>query len=134
MLCKVRDMSAEDIYELNTKQFLKEGSTVYIATDEQDMAFFEPLAKHYNLLFLKDFKSELVGVNTNFYGMIDQLIASRGDIFVGVILSTFTGMFVVVLVIHIYLVVSLRLEENQHPTDFFSLSLFRLARQDLSTV
>jgi GDP-fucose protein O-fucosyltransferase len=91
-------MKAEAIYELNTKKFLKEGRTVYIASDEQNFTFFEPLAKHYNILFLKDFKSELAGVNTNFYGMIDQLVASRGDIFVGVIFSTFTGTFVLVLV------------------------------------
>jgi GDP-fucose protein O-fucosyltransferase len=89
-------MSAEDIYEQNTKQFLRDGRTVYIATDERNITFFEPLAKHYNLLFMKDFKKELVGVNTNFYGMIDQLVASRGDVFVGVYFSTFTGKFVAV--------------------------------------
>jgi GDP-fucose protein O-fucosyltransferase len=94
-------MSAEDIYGLNTKQFLKEGSIVYIATDEQNITFFEPLAQHYTLFFLKDFKSELAGVNTNFYGMIDQLVAARGDVFVGVFFSTFTGTFVEIRIIYL---------------------------------
>jgi hypothetical protein len=88
---EVRHISAQDIYNHNTRQFLKNGRTVYVATDEQDSAFFEPLAKHYNLLFLKDFKAELENVNTNFYGMIEQLVASRGDVFVGVYFSTFSG-------------------------------------------
>jgi GDP-fucose protein O-fucosyltransferase len=88
-----RDISAQDLYDQNTKQYFKEGGTVYIATDEQDMTYFEPLAKHYNLLFLKDFKSELGAVNTKFYGMIDQLIAAKGDAFVGIFSSTFSGKF-----------------------------------------
>jgi hypothetical protein len=42
-------------------------------------------------VFLDDFKEELQGVNTNYYGMIDQLIASRGRVFFGCWFSTFTG-------------------------------------------
>ena len=33
----------------------------------------------------------LEGVNTNYFGMVDQLIASRGRIFFGCWFSTFTG-------------------------------------------
>ena len=40
---------------------------------------------------MDDFKTELQGVNTNYYGMIDQLVASRGRIFFGCFFSTFTG-------------------------------------------
>jgi GDP-fucose protein O-fucosyltransferase len=91
LYCEVRHMTAEAMYAKNTKQFFKEGRTVYIATDEMNVTFFDPLAQHYNVLFLSDFKKELVGVNTNFYGMIDQLVASKGNVFTGVFFSTFTG-------------------------------------------
>jgi GDP-fucose protein O-fucosyltransferase len=49
------------------------------------------MKKHYNLYFLDDFTLELQGVNTNYFGMIDQLVASRGRVFFGCWFSTFTG-------------------------------------------
>jgi hypothetical protein len=66
-------------------------ATVYIATDERDRSFFSALANEYDIVFLDDFKHLLEGVNTNYYGMMDQLIASRGRIFFGCWFSTFTG-------------------------------------------
>eukprot|EP00978_Attheya_sp_CCMP212_P048149 scaffold478846_cov59-Attheya_sp.AAC.3 len=70
-------VDADVLYE-NSKLELEEGATVYIATDERDKAFFEPFRKHYDILFLDDFKDEIKDINTNYYGMLDQLIASRG--------------------------------------------------------
>ena len=70
---------------------IKMGSTVYIATDETNRAFFEPLAMQYKLLFLDDFEHLLDGFNTNMYGMVDQLIAARGRVFFGCWGSTFSG-------------------------------------------
>lgn len=81
---------AKDIYEMASKQ-IPDNTTVYIATDERKKDFFDPLRKHYDAVFLDDFKEELKGVNTNYYGMIDQLVASRGRIFYGCWFSTFTG-------------------------------------------
>lgn len=53
-------------------------TTLYISTDERDKKFFDPLKKHYDVVFLDDFHDEaLKGVNTNYYGMIDQLVATR---------------------------------------------------------
>jgi GDP-fucose protein O-fucosyltransferase len=75
-------ISAEAIYE-NVKDILTEGATVYIATDEKSKHFFDPLRKHYDVLFMDDFMPQLKGVNKNYYGMIDQLVASRGRIFFG---------------------------------------------------
>lgn len=75
----------------NTKNELTPGSTIFIATDERDKKFFDPMKKIYDLLFLDDFKKELEGVNSNYYGMIDQLVASRGKLFFGCWFSTFTG-------------------------------------------
>jgi len=75
-------IDADVIYN-NVKDKLQEGATVYIATDERDKKFFGPLKEHYNVFFLDDFKKELEGVNKNYYGMIDQLVASRGRLFFG---------------------------------------------------
>lgn len=83
-------ISAEELYE-NTKDVLQPGATIFIATDEGDKTFFDPLREHYNVKTLDDFKSVLQGKNTNFYGMIDQLVASRGRNFFGCWHSTFTG-------------------------------------------
>lgn len=70
---------------------LKDNATLYIATDERDKAFFGPIQERYDVLFLDDFMSELEGINSNYYGMIDQLISSRGRLFYGCWFSTFTG-------------------------------------------
>jgi hypothetical protein len=83
-------VDADVLYE-NSKLELEEGATVYIATDERDKAFFEPFRKHYDILFLDDFKDDIKDLNTNYYGMLDQLIASRSRVFFGTYFSTFTG-------------------------------------------
>ena len=67
------------------------GGVVYIASDEKDQKFFEPFREIFDVVMLDDFKHLLVGVNTNYYGMIDSLIASRSKIFFGCWFSTFTG-------------------------------------------
>eukprot|EP00980_Cylindrotheca_fusiformis_P004069 scaffold880_cov132-Cylindrotheca_fusiformis.AAC.65 len=82
--------TAEDIYKM-TRQRIPDNTTVYIATDERNKTFFDPMKQHYEILFLDDFKMELKGINSNFYGMIDQLVASRGRVFFGCWPSTFTG-------------------------------------------
>lgn len=40
---------------------------------------------------MNDFSHLLVGLNKNFYGLVDQLVAAKGRTFVGVWWSTFTG-------------------------------------------
>jgi len=84
-------LSAEDIYENNTKGIIKDRRTVYVATDEKNLSFFQPLREHYYLVFLNDFKDELGDLNVNFLGMVDQLVAARGVVFFGAFFSTFTG-------------------------------------------
>jgi hypothetical protein len=81
---------AADIYDMTRKR-IPDNTTVYIATDEKKKNFFRPIQDHYDVVFLDDFKHELEGVNTNYYGMIDQLVASRGRLFFGCWFSTFTG-------------------------------------------
>eukprot|EP00980_Cylindrotheca_fusiformis_P003484 scaffold781_cov132-Cylindrotheca_fusiformis.AAC.3 len=84
-------VSIEKLYSMLSKQ-IPENATLFIATDEHDKTYFDMLKDHYRILFLDDFVEELGGdVNTNYYGMIDQLVASRGRIFYGCWFSTFTG-------------------------------------------
>lgn len=77
--------------KLVEQQFFSKGRTVYIATDETNSSFFDPFREHYNILFLKDFMHLLEGIDRNFYGMIEQLVISRGDKFVGTYYSTFSA-------------------------------------------
>jgi hypothetical protein len=86
-------ITADDWYENTKDLFTDPKEIIYIATDEKDKTFFEPLAKHYNLRFLDDFKevAKLDDIDPNLFGMIDTVIASRGRLFVGTWFSTFTG-------------------------------------------
>ena len=83
-------IDANQIYE-NVKDVLVENSTIFIATEERDLTFFEPMRQHYHVYFLHDFQNVLGDLNKNFYGMLDQRIASRGRTFVGSYFSKFTG-------------------------------------------
>ena len=73
------------------KDEIPEGSAIYVATDERNKDFFKPLAERYRLFYLDDFKDLITDVNPNHYGMLDQLIASKGRVFFGTYHSTFTG-------------------------------------------
>lgn len=75
----------------NTEDLLLNGTTLYIATDERNKKFFDPLKARYDVKFMDDFMPLLKGVNSNYYGMIDQLVAARGRLFFGCWHSTFTG-------------------------------------------
>jgi len=84
-------IEAEDILN-NVKDLLGEtGTTIYIATDERNKDFFKPISSKYDIVFLDDFKHLIPDLNTNFYGMLDQLIASKGRKFFGTYWSTLTG-------------------------------------------
>jgi hypothetical protein len=83
-------VTAQQMYEIARDQ-IPDNATVYIATDERDRHFFDDLAAHYHLLFLDDFRHLLQDVNTNFYGLIDQLVASRSRTFFGCWFSTYVS-------------------------------------------
>jgi len=84
-------LPAEEIYWNNTRLKTPDGSTFYVATDEKNKTFFDPLREHYSVFFLDDFKDQIQSINPNYYGMLDQLVASRGEVFWGAFYSTFTG-------------------------------------------
>jgi len=75
----------------NSADLIPENTTLFIATDERNKTYFGPFKDHYHIYFLDDFKDVFEDLNTNYYGMLDQLIASKGRTFFGTYYSTFTG-------------------------------------------
>lgn len=87
---KDMNLPAEELYA-NLRSFIREKRTLFVATDERNTSYFDPLREHYHIYELRDFEHLLVDVNKNYFGMIDQLVASRGDTFVGTYFSTFSS-------------------------------------------
>ena len=83
-------MSALEIYNASHEE-IPDGTTVYVATDERNKSFFQDMASHYNLVYLDDFLHLVEDLNPNYYGMLDQLVASRARVFFGCWFSTFSG-------------------------------------------
>lgn len=83
-------LEANELYDKSKDKF-EQGGLLYIATDERDKPFFKPFKEHYDIVFLDDFQHLLKGINTNYYGMLDQLIASKGRVFYGTWWSTLSG-------------------------------------------
>eukprot|EP00538_Stauroneis_constricta_P012709 CAMPEP_0119555404 /NCGR_PEP_ID=MMETSP1352-20130426/7633_1 /TAXON_ID=265584 /ORGANISM="Stauroneis constricta, Strain CCMP1120" /LENGTH=1158 /DNA_ID=CAMNT_0007602161 /DNA_START=358 /DNA_END=3834 /DNA_ORIENTATION=+ len=89
---KMVKLPAEEWYN-NTKELWHEGETLFIATDERNKTFFDPIKEHHKLRFLDDYWS-MAGLGTldkNYLGMIDTIVASHGRAFSGTWFSTFTG-------------------------------------------
>jgi len=83
-------VEADVILERAVDQIPK-GATVYVGTDERHKDFFKAMSDYWDVLFLDDFKDLLVGVDKTNYGMIDQLVTSKGRTFFGCWFSTFTS-------------------------------------------
>lgn len=77
--------------QIVTDKFFEDHRTVYIATDEQDKSFFDPIRTRYTILFMEDFNHLLRGIDPNYFGMIEQLVCAKGDKFVGTYYSTFSA-------------------------------------------
>ena len=76
-------VNASVLYD-SCKDIIPPNSTVYVATDERNKDYFQSLAYHFDLVYLDDFLPLIQGLNTNYYGMLDQLIASKSRYFFGV--------------------------------------------------
>ena len=83
---------AEEWYE-NTKELWKPNEIIFIATDERNKTFFDPIAKHHDVRFLDDYfeLANLGNLDPNYFGMIDTIVSSRARAFAGTWFSTFTG-------------------------------------------
>lgn len=85
-------ISAEEWYD-NLKETFIENEVIYIATDERNKTFFDPIKEYNDIKFLDDYweMANLGDLDPNFMGMLDTIIASRGRTFGGTFRSTFTG-------------------------------------------
>lgn len=85
-------ISAEEWYE-NTAKLFQPNEILYIATDEKNRKFFDPIAKHHQIRFLDNYleKAGLANIEKQYLGMIESIIASRGRIFVGTWHSTYSA-------------------------------------------
>jgi hypothetical protein len=70
---------------------IEPNSTIYIASDEGDRAFFKPFKKEHDIYFLEDFSDLVKDMNPNLLGMVEQVVAAQGKTFHGTQLSTFTA-------------------------------------------
>lgn len=78
----------------NVGQFIPSDRLVYVATDERKKSFFDAFKTRWSKIkYLDDYMdyAELRTINPNFLGMIDQVICTRGEEFIGTWFSTFTG-------------------------------------------
>eukprot|EP01065_Artemidia_motanka_P022623 TRINITY_DN2682_c0_g1_i2.p1 TRINITY_DN2682_c0_g1~~TRINITY_DN2682_c0_g1_i2.p1 ORF type:complete len:637 (+),score=179.53 TRINITY_DN2682_c0_g1_i2:82-1992(+) len=85
-------LSAEQILD-NTKDVFKPGCVLYVSTDQKDKKWFGPLRDRYRLRFFTDFSDSagLDALEPGEVGMVEQVVASAGDVFVGTWWSTFTA-------------------------------------------
>jgi hypothetical protein len=83
---------AEEWYE-NTKEVWKKGEILFIATDERNKTFFDPIKEHHEVRFLDDYwdMAKLDKLDSYFLGMVDTIVASHGRAFAGTWFSTFSG-------------------------------------------
>lgn len=77
----------------NTKEIWQPKELLYIATDERNKTWFDPLRDNADIRFLDDYFEEfkLGELDGNYMGMIDTIIASAGRTFAGTFFSTFSG-------------------------------------------
>ena len=89
---KVTRLSMEEWYN-NTKEVMKPGEAIYIATDDSNRTVYEPLTRDFGhpVRFLDDYPEALGDLNSMYYGMVDTIIAAQGRVFIGTWFSTFTG-------------------------------------------
>ena len=84
-------VSAEDLVLQTEADGIPEKKLVYIATDEKDKAFFQPFKDKYHVVFLDDFADHFKSLDSAYYGLLDQLVASKGEVFFGTWPSTFSS-------------------------------------------
>ena len=85
-------ISGEEWYE-NLKDIWNEGELLFIATDERNKTFFDPIKEHHEVRFLDDYwdVAKLGEIDPYFLSMVDTIVASHGRTFAGTWFSTFTG-------------------------------------------
>lgn len=83
-------LEAPTLYNIS-REVLVPNTTLYIATDERNKTFFDVFRARHKVYFFEDFEYLVAGIQTNYYGMIDQRITTMGETFIGTYYSTFSG-------------------------------------------
>ena len=83
-------VSAEHIYD-RIKNIIEPNSTLFIATDDKNKTYFEPLTRYYDVCFLDDFADEIKDMSSSLFGIIDQIIVAKGEVFFGTSYSTLSA-------------------------------------------
>ena len=91
---KAVKIPAEEWYN-NTYEIWQKNEILFIATDERNKTFFDPIKKYHDLRFLDDYweLAQLGDLESSYLGMVDTIVASHGRAFAGTWFSTFTGMY-----------------------------------------
>jgi len=63
----------------------KKGELLYIGTDEKELKWFEPLKQRHNIRFLNDYFDLMGDLDKSLYGMVEQVVMSRGRTFTGTV-------------------------------------------------
>jgi hypothetical protein len=82
---------AEDMLR-HTAPLLKSNGvkTLFVASDEKSDSFFDPFRQDFHVIRLGEFLKE-VKVEKHYFGLLDQIICSAGELFIGTELSTFSA-------------------------------------------
>lgn len=86
---KKSSLSPSDVLESLSN--IEAGSVIFFATDDYDEDFFQAISEKYELYSLQNFLDLVQGLNPNYFGMIEQIIAARAESFHGTFYSTFSG-------------------------------------------
>tara|TARA_B100001113_G_scaffold133156_1_gene109126 strand:+ start:808 stop:2628 length:1821 start_codon:yes stop_codon:yes gene_type:complete len=87
LLCHADKLVPSDLLLDKLYAFFERSKPLYIATDEKDLSFFDPVREKYDIYFYKDFNFNTTALETD---VMDQVICAGSDIFVGTYLSTYT--------------------------------------------
>ena len=87
LICHEDKLVPSDLLLEKLYAFFPISKPLYIATDEKDLSFFDPVREKYDIYFYKDFDFNTTSLETD---VMDQVICADSDIFMGTYLSTYT--------------------------------------------
>ncbi len=87
LICHGDKLVPSDLLLEKLYAFFERSKPLYIATDEKDLSFFDPVREKYDIYFYKDFDFNTTSLETD---VMDQVICAESDIFMGTYLSTYT--------------------------------------------
>ena len=87
LICHGDKLVPSDLLLEKLYAFFERSKPLYIATDEKDLSFFDPVKEKYDIYFYKDFDFNTTALETD---VMDQVICAESDIFMGTYLSTYT--------------------------------------------